>query len=178
MNCNIKQKNILKGFLIRVILLIISFLIMKKELYHCIVYEKSYLLLGIIILKILSIYILALLAFYFIKSSKEIKKSMLKTMSKIILVIVSLWIIFFMTDYFRIKNNKTPIFASDFGGIFTFQDGGTKIYIGLGYKVFYFSTSISYPTYDEMIWDSYPIKGFYLCPLWTSYNEAIKFVNK
>ena len=47
-------------------------------------------------------------------------------------VIILVWIIFFMVDYFMVKNNRKPIFCILRSEV---NDGGTKEYIGLGYKV-------------------------------------------
>jgi hypothetical protein len=38
----------------------------------------------------------------------------------------------FMVDYGRAQNDQAPIFAIK---TVTYKDGGTKVYLGLGYKV-------------------------------------------
>lgn len=64
---------------------------------------------------------------------------------KIFLVIIVLFlllaIIFFTIDYNRVKNNEVPIFCINYE---TLRDGGTKKYIGLGYKVIDFHTLAGY----------------------------------
>lgn len=64
-------------------------------------------------------------------------KKNLKTLFIIIGCILILCFIFFMADYSRVKQNKNPIFCilKDEA-----NDGGTKIYLGLGYKVIDFNT--------------------------------------
>lgn len=60
----------------------------------------------------------------------------MKRVFKILLVIIGIIIlsglIFYMADYFRIINNKEPIFCILEDEV---NDGGTKIYLGLGYKI-------------------------------------------
>ena len=64
-------------------------------------------------------------------------KKNLKTLFIIIGGIIILCFIFFMADYSRVKQNKKPIFCILKGEL---NDGGTKIYLGLGYKVIDFHT--------------------------------------
>lgn len=52
-------------------------------------------------------------------------------------IIVVLGVIFFAVDYDRAKKQKKPIFCIN---IRTYRDGGTKEYLGLGYKVIDFHT--------------------------------------
>ena len=60
----------------------------------------------------------------------------MKKRNKIILIIVCsivlLGIIFALVDYFRARNDKTPIFAIKAA---TYRDGGSKEYFGFCYKV-------------------------------------------
>ena len=51
-------------------------------------------------------------------------------------VILILGLIFFMVDYNRVKNGEKPIFCINTA---TANDGGTKEYLGLGYKVIDFN---------------------------------------
>lgn len=51
---------------------------------------------------------------------------------KILVIIVIVWLIFFSVDFIRAQNQKRPIFCI---GLPPFQDGGTREYLGLGYKV-------------------------------------------
>lgn len=53
---------------------------------------------------------------------------------KVIVVIFILWVIFFVIDYNRVKNKKSPIFCIC-PSFMVYADGGTRQWIGLGYKV-------------------------------------------
>ena len=65
----------------------------------------------------------------------------MKKVLKIILIIVAILIVlavaFFLTDVSRAKNGEKPIFCILQDEV---NDGGTKIYLGLGYKVIHFHT--------------------------------------
>lgn len=50
----------------------------------------------------------------------------------IIIGILLLGMLFFTVDHYRIKNNKPPIFAVQYSVL---KDGGTTMYLGLGYKI-------------------------------------------
>ena len=50
----------------------------------------------------------------------------------IILLIIALGITFFIVDYTHIKSDTKPIFVIKSE---TLKDGGTTIYVGIGYKV-------------------------------------------
>lgn len=92
--------------------------------------------------------------------------------SKIILILLIIWCIFFLTDYTRVKNDKLPLFCTSFNKLICAQDGGTVFYFGIGYKVIDFNTNITYDTHDERVWDYIPLHKKYICPFWTSYNSA------
>ena len=64
-------------------------------------------------------------------------KKRLKILFSIAGIVVILGIIFFLVDYNRVKKQEKPIFCilNDEA-----NDGGTKIYLGLGYKVIDFHT--------------------------------------
>ena len=64
-------------------------------------------------------------------------KKEVKIIGIIIGIIILLGIIFFAIDYNRAKNNEQPMFCVQ---IDEANDGGTKIYLGLGYKVIDFNT--------------------------------------
>ena len=68
-------------------------------------------------------------------------KKLLKVVGLILVILIILGIIFFIIDYSRVKNNETPLFCilKDEA-----NDGGTKIYLGLGYKVIDFHTLAEY----------------------------------
>lgn len=64
-------------------------------------------------------------------------KKIVKIIEVIIGIIILLGIIFFVIDYNRAKNNEQPMFCIQIDEV---NDGGTKIYLGLGYKVIDFNT--------------------------------------
>ena len=64
-------------------------------------------------------------------------KKSVKIVGIILGIIIALGIIFFAIDYNRAKNNEQPMFCVQ---IDEANDGGTKIYLGLGYKVIDFNT--------------------------------------
>ena len=68
-------------------------------------------------------------------------KKLLKVVGLILVILIILGIIFFIIDYSRVQNNETPLFCilKDEA-----NDGGTKIYLGLGYKVIDFHTLAGY----------------------------------
>ncbi len=82
-----------------------------------------------------------------------------------------MWIIFFTVDYIRAKNQKLPIFCSKLFGLFSYQDGGTVEYIGLGYKVISFKALLDegmYPGWEGNLF----LETKYICPIYTTYREA------
>ena len=89
--------------------------------------------------------------------------------TKIILVLIFIWLIFFSTDYFRAKNNMLPIFCTNLNNIIAPMDGGTKIYFGLGYKVYSFHTWITDITTKKNI----KFKAIRICPLWSDYDKVL-----
>ncbi len=64
-------------------------------------------------------------------------KKSVKIVGIILGIIILLGIIFFAIDYNRAKNNEQPMLCVQ---IDEANDGGTKIYLGLGYKVIDFNT--------------------------------------
>lgn len=64
-------------------------------------------------------------------------KKELKILFIVLGIIVVLGAIFFVIDYDRAKKQEKPIFCIN---IATYRDGGTKEYLGLGYKVIDFHT--------------------------------------
>ncbi|MGI6225205.1 MAG: hypothetical protein ACOYJ1_03025 [Peptococcales bacterium] len=48
------------------------------------------------------------------------------------IILITIWFIFVVTDFFLAKTNKHPIFAIP---ITIYKDGGSTEYYGLGYKV-------------------------------------------
>jgi len=68
-------------------------------------------------------------------------KNKIKIILKIIFIIISILIIFFVVDYVRAKNNQKPIFCIKTRML---NDGGTTEYLGIGYKVIDFHTLIGF----------------------------------
>ena len=64
-------------------------------------------------------------------------KKFIKMILIVISIIIILGVIFFIVDYNRVKNNEKPMFCILEQEV---NDGGTKIYLGLGYKVIDFNT--------------------------------------
>lgn len=57
---------------------------------------------------------------------------MTKRGNYIIGIILIIWFVFLLTDFFLAKANKSPVFAIP---IVMYKDGGSAEYYGLGYKV-------------------------------------------
>lgn len=76
----------------------------------------------------------------------------LKGAGIVIGIIILLGIIFFTVDYYRLKNNETPIFVVK--GI-VYRDGGTTEYLGLGYKIIDYNMTNGY---DEIKFGSWFMK--------------------
>ena len=64
-------------------------------------------------------------------------KKSVKIVGIILGIIIALGIIFFAIDYNRARNNEQPMFCVQIDEV---NDGGSKIYLGLGYKVIDFNT--------------------------------------
>ncbi len=73
-------------------------------------------------------YIISLILYLISKNNKKLNYLLLKTL----IFILGLSLLFSSIDYFRIKNNTNPLFVIL---INKYMDGGSKEYIGLGYKV-------------------------------------------
>lgn len=101
------------------------------------------------------------------KSNSEKNKKRLSKILKITMVIFVVWSLIFSVDYFRVKNDKLPVFCFKLSGL---QDGGTVYYIGIGYKVIDFH---SYIRIEEGI-----IEKKYMCPWSINYEEALEKVKK
>ncbi len=69
-------------------------------------------------------------------------KKSVKIVGIILGIIFLLGIIFFAIDYNRAKNNEQPMFCVQIDEV---NDGGSKIYLGLGYKVIDFNISSGFP---------------------------------
>jgi len=122
-----------------------------------IVFFDIIIILGIVAL----VYTLIELVILLIKSNSQKKVKILK----IVIVIFIVWSSIFLVDYFRVKDDKLPIFCFKIGGL---QDGGTIYYIGIGYKVIDFHT---YTTIKEGI-----IEKKYICPWSITYEAALEKV--
>lgn len=116
----------------------------------------------IILGKVILVYALVELTVLLIKSnSKERIK-----IFKIFIVIFIIWSSIFLVDYFRVKNDKSPIFCFKLTGL---QDGGTIFYIGIGYKV------IDFHALEDV---RHIIEKKYICPWNVTYEEALKIVKE
>ena len=74
----------------------------------------------------------------------------LTTTDKLILLIVLLiFVLFISIDIIRVHNNLVPIFCITAG---THLDGGTKEYIGLGYKIIDYNKIDGYSGYKVGTW--------------------------
>ena len=60
-------------------------------------------------------------------------KNLQKKKIIILVIAILIWIAFFATDLFRVNQNKPPIFAFPFFGVY--RDGGSGSFFGLGYRV-------------------------------------------
>lgn len=67
------------------------------------------------------------------------KKKILKFLLTIVLLILVLSTIFFIIDYSRVTQDKDPLFCIKQTAV---SDGGTQIFVGLGYKVISFNSMI------------------------------------
>ncbi len=59
-------------------------------------------------------------------------KNKRKHLKKGITIFLIIWLMLFITDYYRATQNKAPIYAIKYS---SYWDGGTQEYLGLGYKV-------------------------------------------
>ena len=90
---------------------------------------------------------------------------------KILVIIVIVWLIFFSVDFIRAQNQKRPIFCI---GLPPFQDGGTREYLGLGYKVVKFHM-VSYDRNDEYeILDRIVLAGTHIGTWFMDMDEAFE----
>lgn len=101
-----------------------------------------------------------------IKATPEKRKKILK----ITLIISVIWLIMFSVDFYRAQKNQLPIFCSKLFGIFSYQDGGTVEYIGLGYKVIAFNRLATIDT--QKYWGNYKVTEKFICPWFIDYNTA------
>lgn len=66
-----------------------------------------------------------------------------------VLIIILLFILFITVDIVRVHYNSVPIFCITSG---TYLDGGTKVYIGLGYKIIDYNKLDGYDGYKVGTW--------------------------
>ena len=62
------------------------------------------------------------------------KKTLIVVLKVAILTFLFFWIVMVFTDYFRVRQNKNPMFCIS-EVEHTFEDGSTYICTGLGYKM-------------------------------------------
>lgn len=105
---------------------------------------------------VLCLFIVIVFLYYLNKLLQGNKKGF-----RVIIITISVLIIWFMifnVDLYRSKNHKKPIFASNLNGLLTYQDGGTTVYYGIGYKVYSFNTT--------------GLRCNVMCSYFTSYDKA------
>ncbi len=121
-------------------------------------------------------YVLIILIIAFIiRTIIKLNIKLRQKISILILVIVLIWTIFFSIDYIQVKNQKLPIFCTKLFGLFSYQDGGTIEYIGLGYKVIDFHKIVGgYSGWGEV----YKLEEKYICPWFVSYEEAFSQIEQ
>ena len=89
---------------------------------------------------------------------------------KLVLILIIVWGIMFCVDYLLVRNQQLPLFCWKFFGIFSYQDGGTVEYIGIGYKVIDFH-AIIYNPYKGIM--EYKYERIHMCPWWMAYDELL-----
>lgn len=60
------------------------------------------------------------------------KNKKVKVIVLILVLLIIMAILFFLVDLQQVKNNRDPIFCIN---TLTYRDGGSKEYLGLGYKI-------------------------------------------
>lgn len=66
-----------------------------------------------------------------------------------ILIVILVLVLFLTIDIIRVHYNSTPIFCIS-GGMYL--DGGTRVYIGLGYKIIDYNKLDGYDGYKVGTW--------------------------
>ena len=94
-------------------------------------------------------------------------KKGIKILLIILGVIIILGLIFFTVDYNRVQKQEKPIFCINYS---TLRDGGTKAYIGLGYKVIDFNMLNGY---DEIKIGSWFMKSEDFEDEYSTYTEKL-----
>lgn len=89
---------------------------------------------------------------YKIITRREIMKKWIKTILITLLIIIIMGLIFFAIDYLRIQNNQKPIFCISFNSM-TYSDGGTREYLGMGYKIIDFNKLNGYDEKKIGLWN-------------------------
>ena len=85
-------------------------------------------------------WILIIVYFYYLNKFLKGRRKSFRVVVFIISVLI-IWFMIFNVDFYRTNNNKKPLFANNFNGIVTYQDGGTTVYYGIGYKIYSFNTT-------------------------------------
>ena len=89
------------------------------------------------------------------------KKNIIMIVVSILIIFITL-IIFGCVDYTKYKNNEEPIFCFIKNKL---EDGGTKEYIGVGYKIIYFHRIEGVSSYYG---------GSHFVPIWKDVDELYK----
>ena len=66
------------------------------------------------------------------------KNKKIKTLIISLLIIITIILIFFAIDIYRLRINKEPIFCIN---TITYRDGGSKEYLGIGYKIIKYNSN-------------------------------------
>lgn len=66
------------------------------------------------------------------------KNKKIKTLIISLLIIITIILIFFAIDVYRLTIHKEPIFCIN---TITYRDGGSKEYLGIGYKIIKYNSN-------------------------------------
>ena len=66
------------------------------------------------------------------------KNKKIKTLIISLLIIITIILIFFAIDVYRLTIHKEPIFCIN---TITYRDGGSKEYLGIGYKIITYNSN-------------------------------------
>ncbi len=66
------------------------------------------------------------------------KNKKIKALIISLLIIITIILIFFAIDIYRLRINKEPIFCIN---TITYRDGGSKEYLGIGYKIIKYNSN-------------------------------------
>lgn len=87
------------------------------------------------------------------------KNKKIKTLIISLLIIITIILIFFAIDIYRLRINKEPIFCIN---TITYRDGGSKEYLGIGYKII---------TYNSNNRQDFEVGTWFLKYNWLSHSQ-------